>query len=180
MIYFIQCGGNDGPIKIGYSNNVDGRVEVLQVGCPYELKLLWKIQGTGEKEAEIQERFKDDKIRGEWFKASKNLLAFIDEDADNRWEIVVEEDSVNIQETRKEINISHGGWHLTETKDEQEIYITIDNYYKVGLDLGHNGDEFKIRLHDGGVSISSMAEGHFGGVDIHLVGKKTVVSDGEK
>ena len=132
------------------------------------------------KEAEIQERFKDDKIRGEWFNPSRELLSFINEDASNQWNISFEDSGVEIKETRKEISLSHSGWTLNETKDEQEIYISIDDYYKIDLDLGHNGDEFKIRLHDGGIDIVSAGDDIFGGAYIHLVGKKTVVPDGEK
>ena len=86
MIYFVQCGKN-GPIKIGCTGNVEERIAQMQTCCPYELRLLWQIQGDKNDEAEIHERWKHERIRGEWFRPSRKLLVFIEQDAATKWHI---------------------------------------------------------------------------------------------
>ena len=77
MIYFIQQGGN-GPIKIGYTDQtIERRMTTLQIACPEELNLLAKIDGTPEDERVLHKRFKADKIRGEWYNPSNNILSYL-------------------------------------------------------------------------------------------------------
>ena len=79
MIYFIQAGKN-GPIKIGCTeNDIEQRIAQLQTGCPYKLNLLWLRDEDDESEAEIHERFKSEKIRGEWFRPSSKIFNYIDD-----------------------------------------------------------------------------------------------------
>jgi len=79
MIYFIQAGKN-GPIKIGHTNNkVSNRMASMQVGCPYELRLLWTLNGDIKDEFNLHEMFKHERIRGEWFHPSKDLVDYINE-----------------------------------------------------------------------------------------------------
>lgn len=103
MIYFIQAGKN-GPIKIGQTDNgVDDRLKQLQTGCPYELRLLWVYDGHVFSEKEIHERFSHERIRGEWFRPSRKILDFIDEELHNEHEIALANKKnffVNIWETR--------------------------------------------------------------------------------
>jgi hypothetical protein len=59
-------------VKIGKANNVAKRVETLQTGSPYPLKLLVTVPCRSEKHAEYLEQmahriFKPYRIRGEWF-----------------------------------------------------------------------------------------------------------------
>ena len=86
MIYFIQCGEN-GPIKIGQSDNPKERLEQLQTGSPYKLKLLWVYKGDQFTEQEIQDKFTLLHIRGEWFKPSKDIFNFIEHQLVNNYEI---------------------------------------------------------------------------------------------
>ena len=70
VIYFIQCGEN-GPIKIGYTDNgVETRMAQLQTGCPYELRLLWVYTGNDLTESQLHKEFAHERIRGEWFRPS--------------------------------------------------------------------------------------------------------------
>ena len=83
MIYFIQCGEN-GPIKIGQTGDVEKRISQLQTGCPYELKLLWTYHGNSWKEEEVHEALEAENIRGEWFHPSSNVFDFMKEFMWNR------------------------------------------------------------------------------------------------
>ncbi len=67
MIYFIQAGEN-GPIKIGKSDDPERRLKQLQTAHHKELKLLWVEDGAEEKESAYHEDFKDHNIKNEWFR----------------------------------------------------------------------------------------------------------------
>lgn len=76
FIYFIQSG-KDGPIKIGTTNNVESRLGDIRVLNPQKIKLLKSIKGTQKYEKEIHRKFKNDRIKGEWFRLSSDLIEFI-------------------------------------------------------------------------------------------------------
>lgn len=78
MIYFIQCGEN-GPIKIGQSDNPEERMAQLQTACPYELKMLWVYKNSDWTEIAIHGEFSHERIRGEWYHPSQSILSFIEE-----------------------------------------------------------------------------------------------------
>ena len=73
-VYFIKSGNYDqSPIKIGVTGDVPKRLSDLQVGNPEELTVLAAIKVLGEDHAYWIERnlhkfFKEDHIRGEWFR----------------------------------------------------------------------------------------------------------------
>ena len=77
MIYFIQSGDN-GPIKIGYTdNNIENRLSGLQVSCPEKLTLLGCVDGDIYIEVALHKLFKTLRIRGEWFSSDPYLLKCI-------------------------------------------------------------------------------------------------------
>lgn len=76
-LYFIQCGGEDGPIKIGKGTVPRTRLSSLQSGCPYELRLLAVIPTAAGSENPLHERFAAYHIRGEWFRCNPELLEMI-------------------------------------------------------------------------------------------------------
>lgn len=51
--------------KIGKANNPKARMESLQTGQPMTLSLLWACDGYYE--GKLHRRFKDYRVRGEWF-----------------------------------------------------------------------------------------------------------------
>jgi len=66
-IYFIECRGAH-TIKIGYtSSNPLSRLSSMQTGCPYELRLLFYVEGTLSEEKALHELFAPLLLRGEWF-----------------------------------------------------------------------------------------------------------------
>ncbi len=75
-IYFVEAIG---LIKIGITGDVDNRLSELQVGSPAPLRLLFSTRGTTRQEHALHCYFTEERVRGEWFKASKRLLAFIEE-----------------------------------------------------------------------------------------------------
>lgn len=73
-VYFVQ-EGDCGPIKIGTSAQVAPRVRDLQVAQP---RLLHTRAATKlYEECELHRFYKRERIRGEWFRPSPRLLAFI-------------------------------------------------------------------------------------------------------
>ena len=71
--YVIQCNEFT---KIGVAENVDTRMAYLQVGNPYELKLLKAFPSRQPvvDEEKLQRRFGRYHIRGEWFRLPATLL----------------------------------------------------------------------------------------------------------
>ena len=77
MIYFVQAG-DDGPIKIGTSNNPESRIDSLQTANPNKLKILHIGPGKRTREKAIQRHFHHLSISGEWYCPEEDLLNFID------------------------------------------------------------------------------------------------------
>lgn len=78
-VYFIQLGGAGGKIKIGVSDDPPKRLAGLKGNFDKPLKLLGVIDGGKGVEKGCHEMFKDDRLHGEWFRASEALLAYIRE-----------------------------------------------------------------------------------------------------
>lgn len=80
FVYFIQCGGDRGPVKIGYSRNVEQRVSDLQVASPYPLVVIGKFKSDNAEafEASFHRLFADLHLRGEWFAWSPEFKRLVD------------------------------------------------------------------------------------------------------
>ena len=66
-IYFIQVG-TTGPIKIGFTKaDPLNRMEDLQCGCPWPLRLIGSIPGTKRNENWLHEKLSEFKMLREWF-----------------------------------------------------------------------------------------------------------------
>lgn len=76
FVYFIQAQDSL-AIKIGYAVDVEKRLAVLQTGCPEELVVVGMTQGTVADEKALHAKFNLDHIRGEWFRASDELVKYI-------------------------------------------------------------------------------------------------------
>jgi hypothetical protein len=74
MIYFIETQGR---VKIGYSNDPQRRFSDLTVGCPTRCVLLAIIEGSMSDEKDLHERFKANRIRGEWFELTPEISDFM-------------------------------------------------------------------------------------------------------
>lgn len=80
IVYFILDTYSNN-VKIGYSTlkNLYKRLNTLQIGTPYELKLLGAIWGDIETEKKLHNQFKHLHIRGEWFVFTKEIEDFLSE-----------------------------------------------------------------------------------------------------
>jgi len=76
-VYFIQAT-NSKAIKIGVSVDVKRRMTDLSAYSWEPLTLLGWISSSDMSEAEAHERFVKDRIKGEWFSPSDDLLGFIE------------------------------------------------------------------------------------------------------
>ena len=77
-VYFIQSGGPDGPIKIGYTNgSVLRRLQMLQTGNPNTLVVLASVPGSHLEERRLHAKFWSTVVGGEWYAASDALLDHI-------------------------------------------------------------------------------------------------------
>ena len=77
MIYFIQEGEN-GPIKIGYSNDPEQRLRKLQDGNPELLKLIAVIPGDRQRERDAHRNLEPFRCRGEWFRPNGEVFDYIE------------------------------------------------------------------------------------------------------
>lgn len=75
-VYFVQAR-KMGLIKIGYSTNVQKRLQALSTGCPDALDLLCVVKGNQRLESSIHQKFAEERVKGEWFSPSSRILSFI-------------------------------------------------------------------------------------------------------
>lgn len=76
LVYFAQRVSG-GPIKIGVAKDPDKRLQTLQCACPERLALLAITLGGYVEEAKLHRHFAVDRLEGEWFTPSDELLAHI-------------------------------------------------------------------------------------------------------
>lgn len=80
VVYFIQAGPG-GPIKIGWSQEVDRRIAELQTANARKLILLGTVPGTLETEASLHVQFSHLRLEAEWFQDSEEIQVFLRENA---------------------------------------------------------------------------------------------------
>ncbi|MBL4823316.1 MAG: GIY-YIG nuclease family protein [Colwellia sp.] len=85
FIYLIRCKSTN-FYKIGKTNNIDVRLRDLQTGCPFELKVIFIAEADmgdflGREisylETFLQNNYKVDHKRGEWFELTYEYIADI-------------------------------------------------------------------------------------------------------
>lgn len=64
MIYLIWC---EGYVKIGWAKNPSRRLQALQIGSPFPMKLLATIRGDLDWEKKLHSAVSDKHVRGEWY-----------------------------------------------------------------------------------------------------------------
>lgn len=74
LVYFIQAG-EDGPIKIGTTGDLESRLNTLQAGSPARLHVLATVRDQGSTfERRLHLRLKAYRLRGEWFTPHADVL----------------------------------------------------------------------------------------------------------
>lgn len=74
--YFV--GGDEGPIKIGFSQWPARRLKQMQGHSPVPLRILASITGGAEREQHYHRRFSAARLRGEWFERTPEIIDEID------------------------------------------------------------------------------------------------------
>jgi predicted GIY-YIG superfamily endonuclease len=82
--YVYAIGPTNGPIKIGFTNNLEARLRAIQTGNPEPIKLHYSIEFDTEKEMRLAEKKLHETLRhlrkkGEWFDLSpQNAILELD------------------------------------------------------------------------------------------------------
>lgn len=77
-VYFLRPVGQLGPVKIGCSVFPEGRLDNFTLWSPMKLELVTHVPGSHADEKALHGMFAAHHLHGEWFGASKELLALID------------------------------------------------------------------------------------------------------
>lgn len=75
VVYFIRSGD---LIKIGTTVCMPSRLVALATNAPEPLQILLVVAGDHTQEHQVHALFRDDRVRGEWFRPSQALMEFID------------------------------------------------------------------------------------------------------
>lgn len=86
-VYFIR---QRRYIKIGRSRDWHARLQALQAATPYKLEpvMIIKTKDSVRLEKELHYRYRDYRVRGEWFKLSKNQIDELRRELENNYEII--------------------------------------------------------------------------------------------
>ena len=77
VVYFVEAVGLD-KVKIGTTTRIKSRLAAMQTGSPVRLELLGHLDGSTVTEADMHRRFEHLRLHGEWFLATTELRAFIE------------------------------------------------------------------------------------------------------
>lgn len=88
-IYFIEAIGTI-YVKIGFSHDADLRMADLQVASPHQLRMLFRIGNADENlERALHLHFDHLRIRGEWFRAARELNDFMRETSAEGYQAII-------------------------------------------------------------------------------------------
>lgn len=77
FVYFIQAEPGS-PVKIGKAQSPSARLMSVQIGNPCELRLRAVCRGGHPAERYFQSMFETERIRGEWFYETPEMVAVMD------------------------------------------------------------------------------------------------------
>jgi hypothetical protein len=73
FLYMIQSEA--GPVKIGVAEDIDRRMNQIKTSSPVGFRVMVVLDDGYRLEAELHERFKKDKLHGEWFAPTDEILS---------------------------------------------------------------------------------------------------------
>ena len=81
-VYFIRCGINHGPIKIGVSKDPVTRLSIIQVSNYEKMFLIGCTEWPDREiafweENRLHKEYRRHRIRGEWFKGNINIQKYL-------------------------------------------------------------------------------------------------------
>jgi hypothetical protein len=77
MATYIVRAGENGPVKIGWADDVPSRLATLQTGHYETLTVIREVDTWWQSEAEFHRRFASHRLRGEWFTFVPEMLSFV-------------------------------------------------------------------------------------------------------
>lgn len=77
VTYFVAF--DDMYVKIGFTKKIKDRLSALQISQPHPLRLLGIVEG--DIEFATHRKFAKDRVQGEWFRLSEEVLRFIRENS---------------------------------------------------------------------------------------------------
>ncbi len=75
-LYFIQSG-TGGPIKIGYTKQLATRLKAIHMMNAGSVRFLGALSGNRTDEKRLHQKYASDRLHGEWFRLSPDLLLFL-------------------------------------------------------------------------------------------------------
>lgn len=75
-LYFVSIVGG-GPVKVGYTSNVNARLTTLAAWCPYPLELLHSMTAAPIAETYCLEQLRPYQMKGEWHHPHPKVLEFV-------------------------------------------------------------------------------------------------------
>lgn len=80
LLYFIQAGDDSGPIKIGFTSNIERRVSELQTGNHLPLHVLasFLLDNADAVEQALHVAFAAFRLEGEWFEQDARIVDAIE------------------------------------------------------------------------------------------------------
>jgi transposase len=76
VVYFLKNGVR-GQVKIGFTENLKGRISSLQGATPDAVAVIGTIPGTRKTEMKMHKRFAEYRVRREWFRIEGSLAKFL-------------------------------------------------------------------------------------------------------
>jgi hypothetical protein len=76
VIYFARAG-ETGTVKIGRAKDIARRLRSLQCGHSAPLVLIRQMDGDSKEEAWLHSHFRQQRVRGEWFKFDPSMLTVV-------------------------------------------------------------------------------------------------------
>lgn len=124
-VYYIQAG-DDGPIKIGHADDPWKRLSQVQVGHSEPLRIIAVAQGGAAEEKQTHEKFSEDRIRGEWFRPSAQLIAHIGNIRYRRaghhaFYVTIQEFNADVEEAAADIFYAYWSYRLYSEPPKRAI-----------------------------------------------------------
>ena len=159
VVYFLQ-EGDVGPIKIGFTTDLTGRIKTLQTSNSKQLNLILDIPGNKDIESFLHKKFIRDKVKegggDEWYHPSFELTNFIKNEYLKR--INQFKNEIKIYENKIKNIIPNDGIYNNEIKSDKKY----NNYFGEHKDRKPNGfgiiDRRNVKKEDGEIDFGQENE----------------------
>lgn len=130
-VYFLRVQPR-GAIKIGFTEGcVYRRVEAIQATSPHVLKWIGAFRGEQADETAAHRQFRAIRIRGEWFKPTPELLAFVTEKTPEGFDPAAWRDNI-FMEPERQIVLAYLPPYERDNQQRREALCSA-----IGMDVWH-------------------------------------------